>query len=133
MFLEISKECLARVFSCEFCKISKNTFLESTSGRLFLNRNNHFFRPYRGVFRTLSCILDGTFGKNSDWFSAVNYFSKKLHLRCLTRFWIRLWEPYRKYSEWSSTKTPWHFRDAAKFGEKNFDLAFHVLKTLTRF
>ena len=27
---------LAQVFSCEFCKISKNTFLQNTSGRLLL-------------------------------------------------------------------------------------------------
>ena len=28
----IKKETLAQVFSCEFCKISKNIFLQSTSG-----------------------------------------------------------------------------------------------------
>ena len=30
----IKKESLAEVFSCEFCEISKNTFLQNTSGRL---------------------------------------------------------------------------------------------------
>ena len=33
----IKKEALAQVFSCEFCKTSKNTFLQNTSGRLPLN------------------------------------------------------------------------------------------------
>ena len=45
MFLEISENSqentcarvsLAQVFSCEFCEISENTFLQNTSGRLLL-------------------------------------------------------------------------------------------------
>ena len=32
----VKKETLAQVFSCEFCEISKNTFLQNTSGRLLL-------------------------------------------------------------------------------------------------
>ena len=32
----IKKETLAQVFSCEFCDISKNTFLQNISGRLLL-------------------------------------------------------------------------------------------------
>ena len=32
----IKKETLAQVFSCEFCEISKSTFLQSNSGRLLL-------------------------------------------------------------------------------------------------
>ena len=33
----IKKEALAQVLSCEFCEISKNTFLQNTSGRLLLH------------------------------------------------------------------------------------------------
>ena len=51
MFLEISlqlcnfikKETLSQVFSCEFYKISKNTFLQNTSGRLLLDLIVLFF------------------------------------------------------------------------------------------
>ena len=32
----VKKEILAQVFSCEFCEISKTTFLQNTSGRLLL-------------------------------------------------------------------------------------------------
>ena len=32
----IKKETLTQVFSCEFCEISKNTFLQNTSERLLL-------------------------------------------------------------------------------------------------
>ena len=32
----IKKEALAQVLSCEFCEISKNTFLQNTSGWLLL-------------------------------------------------------------------------------------------------
>ena len=32
----IKKETLAKVFSCEFCKISKNAILQNTSGPLLL-------------------------------------------------------------------------------------------------
>ena len=35
-FTEKHKETLAQVFSCEFCEISKNNFLQNTSGRLLL-------------------------------------------------------------------------------------------------
>ena len=35
----IKKETLAQVFPCEFCKISKNTFLQNTSGQLLLKKN----------------------------------------------------------------------------------------------
>ena len=31
------------------------------------------------------------FCKNSQRLNTVNYFCKKLHLRCFTAFWIRLW------------------------------------------
>ena len=31
----IKKEALAQVFSCEFCEIFKNTFLQNTSGGCF--------------------------------------------------------------------------------------------------
>ena len=31
----IKKETMAQVFSCEFCEISKNTFLQNTSGGCF--------------------------------------------------------------------------------------------------
>ena len=33
----IKKGALAQVFSCEFCEMSKNTFLQNTSGRLLLD------------------------------------------------------------------------------------------------
>ena len=35
--LYLKKETQAQVFSCEICKISKNTFLENTSSRLLLS------------------------------------------------------------------------------------------------
>ena len=48
----IKKETLAQVFSCEFGEISKNTFLQSTSGRLLLNWKvwNYDNRNNRNVF-----------------------------------------------------------------------------------
>ena len=36
LLLLIKKETLAQVFSCEFCQISKNTFIQNTPGRLLL-------------------------------------------------------------------------------------------------
>ena len=30
------------------------------------------------------------FCKNGKWLKVINYFCKKLHLRCLTEFWIHL-------------------------------------------
>ena len=35
--------------------------------------------------------LRWVFFKNSQWLSTINYFSKNLHLRCLTGIWICLY------------------------------------------
>lgn len=43
------------------------------------------WKYFRGTFWTQSNIKNGTFCNRT-----VNYFRKKLHLRCLTRFWIGL-------------------------------------------
>ena len=38
---------------------------------------------FRGLFRNLSNILDGVFCKNSERLSPINYFCRKLHIKCL--------------------------------------------------
>ena len=50
---------------------------------------------------------------NGSTISAFNYFRKKLHLRCLTGFWLRLWnrlniEPH--LTETSSLKKTYSFQ-----------------------
>ena len=50
-----------------------------------------FGSQFRSIFRTLSNIQDGGFYKISYWLFVFDYFCKKLHLRCLTGFWISLW------------------------------------------
>ena len=42
------------------------------------------------VFRIQSNIWNGAFCDNSLRLKTVNYFCKKLNVKCLTRFWIRL-------------------------------------------
>ena len=37
---KLKKETPVQVFSCEFCEISKNTFLQNTSGQLLLHQVN---------------------------------------------------------------------------------------------
>ena len=49
----LKKEALAQVFSCEFCEISKNTFLQITSGRLRLFLINFI----RGVVTAFACTV----------------------------------------------------------------------------
>ena len=75
------KETLAQVFSCEFWKISKNTF--------FIERlcKDH---PQIYSFQRSKIKL---FAKTvNDWkLKAVNYFCKMCHVRCITGFWISLW------------------------------------------
>ena len=44
------------------------------------------------VFRNLSNIWDGPFSQNNNDSDSLPVFCKKLHLRCLRGFWIRLWE-----------------------------------------
>ena len=52
------------------------------------------FISVRGVFRTHSNIYDGAFCVNSWRLSAVDHFRKKLYLRCLTEFSMRLFQYY---------------------------------------
>ena len=51
----IKKETQAQVFSCEFCEISKNTFLQNTFGRLllaiFMVKTAHLSVLIRGVLK----------------------------------------------------------------------------------
>ena len=56
---------------------------------LNLQHNNSLYNDFRCVSRTLSQILDGEFGKNSQRRKSVNYFLETLYLRCLIGFRIR--------------------------------------------
>ena len=53
--------------------------------------SNDIFTISLAIFRTQSNIYDSGFWENSFRLKVVNYFCKKLHLKCLTVFWIRLW------------------------------------------
>ena len=44
----------------------------------------------RDAFRILSKILDAAFHENVYRILAINYFCKKFHLRCFTRFWTKI-------------------------------------------
>ena len=41
----------------------------------------------------------GALCENNQRLKAVNHFHKKLHLRCLTVFWIRLWIPIQNQQQ----------------------------------
>ena len=58
-----------RAFSSEICETFNNTYIEEHLRTLLL------------LFRTLSNIQDGVFCENS---TTVNYFRKKLLLKCMT-------------------------------------------------
>ena len=45
----------------------------------------------RGLFRTPSNILKEDFCENRERLKRINYFRKKLHLKCSTGFWICIW------------------------------------------
>ena len=45
---------------------------------------------HRGVYRILSNIWEGAFCENCQKVSAINYFNKKLNLKCLIGFLIHL-------------------------------------------
>ena len=49
----IIKETPPQVFSCEFCKASKNTFLQNTSGRLLL-----CFRTSSGTAKAIATFKE---------------------------------------------------------------------------
>ena len=86
----LKKETLAQLFSCEFCEISNNNFLQSTSGRLllyfwvlpntesifsvfcekFLNFRYHYFSDHLGLD-----IID-TFFQN--WEELLKQWNKSL-------------------------------------------------------
>ena len=55
----------------------------------------NFGSQFRSVFRTLPNIQDGGFYKNNERLFVFNYLYKKLHLKFLTKFWVRLWTQKR--------------------------------------
>ena len=59
------------MFSCEFCKISKNTFLQNTSGRLLLNRTHIFWKNSKQTKRKRSVWVKPWL-KNCMYTSAFN-------------------------------------------------------------
>ena len=64
----------------------------------------------RGVFRTLSNLWDRAFRKNSYRLKDVNYFRKKLHLRCLKDYWIWIYlmpVPQNIQAQWNFSGTIW--------------------------
>ena len=50
----INKETLAQVFSCKFCKISKNIFLQNTSGRLVFKKGYCKAKQTHFINRTIT-------------------------------------------------------------------------------
>ena len=54
--IKVKKKTLAQVFSCEFCAISKNTFLQNTSGRLLLSYFNIFQNSWTQWCTKMYCV-----------------------------------------------------------------------------
>ena len=54
-------------------------------------RTKILFSPIRDILITLWNTSHEVFCKNIQRLNTANYFCRKLHLRCFTGFWIRLW------------------------------------------
>ena len=65
---------------------------------------------FKGLFRDLPNIKDSAFRENHERLKAVNYFCRKLHLRCLTRLGIHLWHLHLLYPHRSSINLSHNFR-----------------------
>ena len=65
---------------------------------------------FKGLFRDLPNIKDSAFRENHERLKAVNYFCRKLHLRCLTRLGIHLWHLHLLYPHRSSVNLSHNFR-----------------------
>ena len=74
---------------------------------------------FRGVFRIAKMEL---FMRLVNGFHPLTIFTKKLHLRCLAGFWIRLWIAYWKWSlKWkTSTEYPIHLEIIHVVSTQNF-------------
>ena len=75
------KQTLAQVLSCKFCEISKNTFLQNTSGRLLLLFDDmHSYATLTNFITIISklpnvcCMKDTTFNNKKN----VSHFEKHL-------------------------------------------------------
>ena len=68
------------------------TFIIQTDLKM---KHHNFENQFRSIFRTLSNIQGRGFCTNSERLLVFDYFCKKLHLRCLTRFWALLWSQLR--------------------------------------
>ena len=63
------------------------------------SKHTSFTTKLRFIFRTQSNIYDEAFCKKNKW--VFNHFHKKLHLRCTTWFWIRLWNSLLHIAYWN--------------------------------
>ena len=58
----------------------------------------------RGLFRT-------QISKMNFFWKVLMTFSKKLHLRCLKRFWLCLWHKSLKYCNFKISNSPWRMKN----------------------
>ena len=80
VFLEacnfIKKETLAQVFSCEFCEVSKNTFLQNTFGRLMCLQ-----------------VARICWGVAIVWFTVL-FFKRSVKEHCVAKVLLAIWETF---------------------------------------
>ena len=82
-------EILAQVFPCEFCEISKNTFLQNTSGRLLLLiwKRFSFILSFLDQWRWLMDQVFNSLSANpTKWPKKPKHFVGNLPTNCLSVF-----------------------------------------------
>ena len=108
------------MFSCEFCEISKNIFLQNTSGRLLLKK--------------ISLKLVNHTGQN-----IIKWFSLEQHLSIHSNNKIKSWKQKDvevrsnvKVVRWSGTASVWKLGIKSVYHDKNSQLVYLVFLRLLR-
>ena len=104
-------EILAQVFPCEFCEISKNTFLQNTSGRLLLlnwkrfSFISSFLYQWRWLMDQVFNLLSA---KPTKWPNKLKQSVENLPTNCLSVFdrFVKLALKGLKYVVLDQSRTP---------------------------
>ena len=104
-------EILAQVFPCEFCEISKNTFLQNTSGRLLLLnwKRFSFISSFLYQWRWLMDQVFNLLSANpTKWPNKLKQFVENLPTNCLSVFdrFVKLALKGLKYVVLDQSRTP---------------------------
>ena len=90
------KEILAQVFSCEFCEVSTNIFLQNTSERLLLKKVSHQHQLIKFLIQLECFLFTMCNGIINSSFSDYKHCFKNAMVEGREIIWTNFYEPHKR-------------------------------------